>query len=213
MRITRYTHACVRLDDGDRSLVIDPGTWSEPQALLGVDAVLITHEHHDHVDVLRLAGVGVPIYVPARARLRGTDHARGLDLHLIDTGDRFEAAGFTIQAVGGTHAPVVAGQATCANHGYLIDGAPAGPLYHPGDALHVPDRGTATPVGVLCVPVQGSWLKLSEAIDFTNAVDAPVTIGIHDAQVNDRGLEGITHYLSRHTRTEYRALAPGQSLP
>ena len=28
MRLTKYTHACVRLDDGDRHLVIDPGSFS-----------------------------------------------------------------------------------------------------------------------------------------------------------------------------------------
>jgi hypothetical protein len=26
-------------------LVIDPGAWSEPQALIGADAVLVSHEH------------------------------------------------------------------------------------------------------------------------------------------------------------------------
>lgn len=213
MRIKRYTHACVRLDEGDRSLVIDPGAWSEPQALLGADAVLITHQHYDHVDVLRLAGVGVPVYLPAEAQLRLPQHTRRLELHRIEAGASFEAAGFVVQAVGGAHAPVLAGQATCANLGYLIEGARGGPLYHPGDALHVPDQGSTSRVDVLCVPVQGSWLKLAEAIDFVNAIDPRATIGIHDAQVNDRGLQGITHYLSRHTTTDYRALCPGEALP
>lgn len=55
MDLTKFTHACVRLDDGDRRLVIDPGAFSEvEQALDGVDAVLITHEHADHIDVEKL---------------------------------------------------------------------------------------------------------------------------------------------------------------
>ncbi|PWU58592.1 MBL fold metallo-hydrolase, partial [Micromonospora globispora] len=28
MRITKFTHACIRLEDDERVLVIDPGTWS-----------------------------------------------------------------------------------------------------------------------------------------------------------------------------------------
>ena len=36
-------------------LVIDPGAFSERAALDGVDAVLITHEHFDHLDVDALA--------------------------------------------------------------------------------------------------------------------------------------------------------------
>ena len=53
MRITKYTHSCVRLA-GDGVLVIDPGEWSERSALDGADAVLITHEHPDHLDLAAL---------------------------------------------------------------------------------------------------------------------------------------------------------------
>ncbi|GHF15501.1 hypothetical protein GCM10014715_83470 [Streptomyces spiralis] len=43
MRITKYTHSCVRLQhDGGATPVIDPGVWSEPEALAGADAVLVT---------------------------------------------------------------------------------------------------------------------------------------------------------------------------
>ena len=212
MRITKYTHACVRLDDGDRSLVIDPGVWTEPGALLGADAVLVTHEHHDHVDVLRLAGSGVPVYLPAGARLRATEHVRGLDLRAVRSGDSIDVAGFSVRAVGGEHAPVLPGQDVCANLGYLIDGTSHGPLYHPGDALHVPALPDDERVGVLCAPVQASWLKLAEAIAFTEDVGAHTTIGIHDAQVNDRGLEGITYYMSRRTATRYEPLQARQTL-
>jgi L-ascorbate metabolism protein UlaG (beta-lactamase superfamily) len=47
MRLIKYTHACVRLEHDGRALVIDPGTWSEPAALDGATAVLVTHEHFD----------------------------------------------------------------------------------------------------------------------------------------------------------------------
>ena len=65
MRLTKYTHACVRLERDGSVLVIDPGIWSEPHALLGTHAVLVTHEHcdhlyWDHIDRLRLAGLGAP---------------------------------------------------------------------------------------------------------------------------------------------------------
>ena len=46
MLLTKFTHSCVRLEDGDRALVIDPGVFSEVEAALsGVNRVLITHEH------------------------------------------------------------------------------------------------------------------------------------------------------------------------
>ena len=51
MKLTKYTHACVRLEKDGKVLVIDPGTFSESgEALNGAHAVLITHEHNDHID-------------------------------------------------------------------------------------------------------------------------------------------------------------------
>ena len=71
MQLIKYTHACVRLEEGDRSLVIDPGMFSETAtALDGADALLITHEHPDHVDeaAIRSAAQADPqlhIWAPA----------------------------------------------------------------------------------------------------------------------------------------------------
>ena len=50
IRITKLTHACVRVSIGGIVLLIDPSTWSEPEEFVGADACLITHEHADHVD-------------------------------------------------------------------------------------------------------------------------------------------------------------------
>lgn len=197
MRITKYTHACVRLERDGAVLVVDPGIWSEPQALIGADAVLVTHEHVDHVDELRLAGLGVPVYAPADADLRR------LEVAGVNSGDEFEVAGFRVRAVGGRHATVYGGQPDCANLGYVVDDR----LYHPGDALHVPDQ----PVETLLVPAHGSWMKLDEAIDFVRAVRPERAFAIHDAQVNERGLESVNAWLTEQTDSDYRWLAPGET--
>ena len=54
MRLTKLGHACVRLDKDGAVLVIDPGAFSDPDALAGANAVLITHEHFDHIEPERL---------------------------------------------------------------------------------------------------------------------------------------------------------------
>jgi L-ascorbate metabolism protein UlaG (beta-lactamase superfamily) len=196
-RITKYTHSCVRIERDSTVLVIDPGIWSEPSALYGADAVLVTHEHADHIDVLRLAGLGVPVYAPADARITG------LDVTGVESGESFTAAGFTATAVGARHAPVFEDEPDCANHGYIIEGR----LYHPGDALFVPDQ----PVETLLVPLQASWLKTAEAISFLRAVRPERAFGIHDAQINSRGLQGANSWLTDQGRHQYRYLVPGES--
>ena len=194
MRITKYTHSCVRLERDGQALVIDPGVWSEPRALRDASAVLITHEHADHADVLRLAGAGVPVYAPSGASL-------GVGFTPLAAGDTVSVAGFTVTAVGAAHATIYNGLPDCAHLGYVVDG-----LYHPGDSVHPP--GVA--VGPLLVPMQGSWLKTCEAIDFLRLVDPPVAIGIHEAQLNERGLDSINGWLGE-SHPAYRYLAPGSS--
>ncbi|MEU3999841.1 MBL fold metallo-hydrolase [Streptomyces fungicidicus] len=198
MRITKYTHACVRLEHEGRVLVIDPGTWSEPAALAGADAVLVTHEHADHIDVLRLAGLGVPVYAPAEADIPQ------VEVIGVSSGTEFTAGGFRVRAVGGRHAFIHAGQPDCANLGYVLDEA----VYHPGDSLHVPDQ----PVETLLVPVHGSWMKTTEAIDFVNAIRPQRAFAIHDAQINDRGLSSVNGWLTEETDSGYRYLRPGDSV-
>ena len=201
MRLTKFGHACVRLESGGRALVIDPGIWSEPAALDGADAVLLTHEHDDHVDADRLVGIDAPVFAPADADLSQLDARRPVTR--VRAGDVFGAAGFTVEAVGGRHAFIFGGQPDCANLGYLVNGS----TYHPGDAVHVPDRAVET----LLVPMQGSWLKVDEAIGFVNAIEPARAFGIHDAQLNDRGIDSINSWLDEETKTQYRYLAPGES--
>jgi len=194
MRITKFTHSCVRLQSATGVLVIDPGVWSEPEALIGADAVLVTHEHADHVDRLRLAGLGAPVYAPKGAEIPG------LDVRRVTAGEQLSLAGFTITPLGGQHAHVYGGAPDCANLGYLVDG-----LYHPGDSLHLPRQ----PVETLLVPAHASWLKLAEAVDFVNAVKPQRTYPIHDGQINERGLSSVNAWFAQETDAGYRYLAPG----
>jgi len=197
MRITKYTHACVRLERAGRVLVIDPGEWSEPEALEGADAVLVTHEHADHIEMTRLATAGLPVFAPAGAELGDLDATR------LKPGDSLEVAGFKVSAVGGRHAFIYDGKPACPNLGYVVDDR----IYYPGDALFVPDRAIET----LFVPAQAPWLKLAEAIDFVRAVGPKQTIPIHDAGLSELGMASINAWYGRSTDNGYRWLAPGET--
>src|SRR5262249_41440951 len=101
MRMVKYTHACVRLHDGDRDLLIDPGTWAEDAAFDGAGDVLVTHEHADHIDLDRLvaayrANPALRVFMPAAVATQVIEKAPSFEpaTHAIAVGDSFTAGGF-----------------------------------------------------------------------------------------------------------------------
>ncbi|WP_432835025.1 MBL fold metallo-hydrolase [Dactylosporangium sp. CA-092794] len=209
MRITKYTHACLRLEHGGGVLVIDPGVFSEPEALDGADAVLITHEHMDHVDVDRLRAAAhrheltVHTHPDVEALLTDLD----ADVYGVRPGDSFVAAGMTVRAHGGQHAIIHADIPRIVNVGFVID-SPDGTIYHPGDAFHVPDEAVAT----LFVPVSAPWLKLAEAIDFTRSVKPERAFALHDSLLVEAGQQMVTGHMTRLSGTQYTRLDPGTTI-
>jgi hypothetical protein len=73
--------------------------------------------------------------------------------------------------------------------------------------VFVPEQEVET----LFVPVQGSWLKLAEAINFVRAIQARRTFPIHDAGLSDRGLASVNAWFGHHADGDYRWLAPGET--
>ncbi len=202
MRLTKYGHACVRMEADDRVLVIDPGILSEMEALSGATAVLITHEHDDHIDVdqLSAARAGNPeLTVHTHAALA---EALGDGVTAVGPGDTFTAAGFTVHVVGGEHAEIIDGLPGCPNIGFIVDG-----VYHPGDSLHVP----AQAVDTLLVPASGPWLKLGEAIEFVRSVNPVRAFPIHDANLSEVGQENFDGWLEEE-EVDYARIPLGASV-
>jgi L-ascorbate metabolism protein UlaG (beta-lactamase superfamily) len=191
MELTKQGHASVRLTRGGRTLVIDPGGFSEPDAALGADVVLVTHEHPDHFDLSRLrtameADPSARIWTlrSVADRLAGAFPGR---VHTVGHGDVVSAAGFEIEVHGELHAVIHPDIPRITNIGFLVrgeDGAEGaeGTVFHPGDALTVPDR----PVDTLLVPVQAPWNKVSEVIDYVREVAPRQTLDVHDGLLSDR---------------------------
>ncbi|HEV7709605.1 MAG TPA: MBL fold metallo-hydrolase, partial [Asanoa sp.] len=136
MLLTKYTHACVRVDDGDRRLLLDPGVWTEPEAYDGVTDILVTHEHADHFAVAPLVALlasspDLRIYGDESLKAVAVEENAPAVAEAIQTvavGDTFTAAGFAVTVVGGKHAEIYDGLPQCANVGFIVDG-----VYHPGD--------------------------------------------------------------------------------
>jgi L-ascorbate metabolism protein UlaG (beta-lactamase superfamily) len=191
IRLTKLGHSCVRLEKDAGLLVIDPGTFSDAAAALaGAAAVLITHEHPDHVDTAAVtaalaADPGLTLWTTASVATQFGEF--GERVHPVRHGDALEIAGFSVHVYGEKHAlihqDIPAVQNTC----FLVDGE----VFHPGDSLTVPED----PVSTLLLPVSAPWLKAGEMIDYFRAVGPARGYAIHDAILNDNGLGLVTRLM------------------
>jgi L-ascorbate metabolism protein UlaG (beta-lactamase superfamily) len=216
MKLTKYTHACVRLEKDGGVLVLDPGTFSETaEALDGAHAVLITHEHADHIDVPAVAAAlagndALELFAPegVAQNVRREAPAAANRVHAVEPGTAFDAAGFGIRSFGGQHALIHPQIPVVANIGYLVDEN----VYHPGDSFIIPD---GISVRTLLVPVHAPWNKVSEVVDFVIGVRAERAYNIHDGLLNDTGLglvEGHVKRIGAKYGTEYTHLSSRESV-
>lgn len=193
MELTKLGHSCFRLTSGGTTVVIDPGAFSDENALAGADVVLITHEHPDHVHGDRLreaAGSNPDLEVWTNETVAGQfADAFGKRIHAVHAGDTFtlgprgggaSAGSLDVAVIGSEHACIHPDLPLIRNVGFLFPGG----LFHPGDALTVPEQQVTT----LLAPVAAPWLKISELIDWVRAVGPQQAYLMHDAVLSETGL-------------------------
>ncbi|ATZ23591.1 MBL fold metallo-hydrolase [Streptomyces lavendulae] len=207
MNLTKRLHSCVQLEKDGRTLVIDPGAFSEADAGLGADALLVTHEHPDHFEEGRIraaldANPAAQLWT-ARSVAEKLSAAYPGRVHAVGHGDAFEAAGFEVRVHGELHAVIHPDIPRVANVGFLVDAS----LFHPGDALTVPDA----PVDTLMLPVHAPWNKVAEVIDYVREVKPRQAIDIHDAYLADIARPIYDTALANLGGAPHRRLGAGES--
>jgi len=209
MEVTKLEHACQIVTEGDARLVIDPGGFTRPVDATGVVAVVVTHEHPDHVtpdQVHRIleANPGAVVIGPdgVAAALAEADVA----VDVVTHGDHRSVGPFELDFHGTRHNLIHSSVPVVDNTGVLV----AGRLFHPGDSYTVPD----VPVEVLAAPVGAPWLKIGDAMDYVAAVAPARAYPVHEATLSDVGYGMHTARLREALAPsgELVVLAPGESL-
>jgi len=211
MRITKFGHACVRIQTDAGVVVLDPGVFTDAGALDGADAVLITHQHADHVHPDHLRGTDAPIWTIAAVERMLREEAPDVAerVTVVRPGDRLDVAGASIEVVGEKHAVIHPDYPRFDNSGYVLESGGTS-VYHPGDALTPPGRA----VDVLLAPVSAPWLKVGEAVDFVREVAAPTSLAIHDRVYSDIGLDMVANHMANllPEGQAFERREPGQDL-
>jgi len=211
MKFTKLGHSCVRLEKDGAVLVIDPGTFSDAAAALdGAAAVMVTHEHPDHLDAdaIRAALSRDPeLTLWANQSICAQFGEFGDRVRQVRHGDALEVAGFSVHVYGVDHALIHPDIPLVVNTGFLVEDE----LFHPGDSYTVPEE----PVNTLLLPISAPWLKAGEMIDYFRAVGPVRGYAIHDGILNEAGLGLMTMMMSvaaEPSGARVARLEPGTSL-
>lgn len=210
--LTLWGQSAVRLERDGRRIGFDPGAFSDAAVLAGVETVLITHLHPDHVVPERVAAA---VAAGARAVWAPEDLVPQLAeagvptevLHTAVPGDTFSAGGFEVRVLGGEHALIHEDVPRPDNAAYLVDGS----LLHPGDSFPALPEGVA--VDTLLLPVSAPWMRISEAVEYARALCPRTAIPIHDAILSRDGRSVVDGMLPTLVPegTEYLRLGLGQA--
>lgn len=211
MQITHFGHSCLLVETDGKRILFDPGAFSHGfEGLRDLDAILITHQHPDHVDIGRLPDLvaanpdAVRFADPQTVDQLNMDAVAGR-WSAVDPGSHFDLGEVSLRVTGGRHAVIHPDLPVIDNVAYVLDTPDRrGAFMHPGDSFYIP----AERIDVLALPSAAPWMKLSESVDYLRAMAPRVAVPIHQAILSDAGT-GI-HY-SRLTemkadRTEFRVL-------
>ncbi len=208
-RVTWLGHASVLIESGGARLLTDPVLSERVMHLRRhanpvdlpdhVDAVLISHLHHDHADIptLRRLPAGTRVIAPrgATGALRGRGAAaelHALQIEEVEVGDVVVAAGVEVRVVHASH-PVKRlpwGPQTPAL-GFVVD-----EIYFPGDTDLFDEMASLAPLAAALLPVWG-WgptlgpghLDPQEAARTLPLLRPKVAVPIHWGTLLPYGLE------------------------
>lgn len=208
MKIKKLGHCCLRIEINGVCIITDPGNYSVSQNTeTGVDFVLISHEHTDHLHVESVRKIvannpnAIIISNKSVARILSEEKIS----HVV-VGDKqtFDMKGVSLKGWGTKHAVIYKDVEDVLNTGYII----ADKLFYPGDALTLLDRE----IDILALPVAGPWIKISEAIEYALTVKPKKCFPVHDGNLR---WQGAPHRLPKNALEkngiEFVVLLEGES--
>ncbi len=187
MRVTKYIHSCLLVEDGDDKILFDPGKFSFVEGLVKPDdfrdlsAVILTHRHPDHVDDEALGKIvanNPKATVLTNAEIESQLSPHGISADVFETGRR-TIGRFDLEAVGAEHAPILNAE-TPRNIAYVVGGR----LLHPGDSFdHSLDAYRA--IELFALPIMAPWTTELEVAEFAHRISPRQVVPIHDGYAKE----------------------------
>jgi len=189
MKITKYIHSFVMVEEGKDKVLVDPGPFSfiedavRAESFDGVKAIFITHKHADHYDPHAIKKIlknnPKALIFGNKETVEVLDEA-GIGAEIFEKGDK-EIGELRVTAFFAVHEPLP--DAVPANTAFLFNND----FLHPGDSFgSVIFDYTAK---AIALPVFGPWMAVTEALDFVLEYKPKQVMPVHDGYVKDYFLE------------------------
>ncbi len=179
MKITKLGHCCLLIEEKGLVILTDPGAYSTKQSSArGVDIVLITHEHADHLHVESLKDVLVnnpKAQVVTNASVGAILEKEGIPYSVIGHGQSMTEKGVEIAGFGKDHWAMYRTVKPVENTAYFIGKK----LFYPGDSCFDPNQ----PIDILALPVAGPWATLTELIEYALKLHPKRAFPVHDGML------------------------------
>lgn len=175
MKITKYGHACLLLEEEGAKILLDPGAYNQTPSISDLDAILISHEHQDHFQISQiqeLVANNPSVQIITNQSVAKLLESAGIEYSVLAHGESTTVRGVAVSSRGKKHSFIYGELPDCENSGFLI----AEKFYYPGDSFFIPEEK----VEILALPVAGPWMKLGECIVFAKAISPKKVIPVHD---------------------------------
>jgi L-ascorbate metabolism protein UlaG (beta-lactamase superfamily) len=188
MRIRKFLHSCLLVENGEGKVLFDPGKFSfvdggpRPADVAGVDAIIITHSHPDHMDdeaIRTIVEQNRDATIYGNAGIVRSLGAKGLMVELFEEGSK-TIGGFKIDACEARHEKIVSGQIP-PNTAYIVNDK----LLNPGDSYAFSLDALRGKFDVLALPTMAPWTNEADTLGFASRMNAKRIIPIHDGYVKD----------------------------
>ena len=195
MKITKLGHCCLLIDEGNLRILTDPGDYSALQdEIIGINLILITHEHSDHLHLESLKAVlknNPQVKIITNDAVGKILAEQKISFEKVVHGQNTNFSGVLIEGFGDKHADIYDTVTVVQNTGYFI----ANQFFYPGDALTNPEK----PVKILALPVAGPWIKIREAVEYGKIIKPEFCFPVHDGMLR---IFGAAHRIPQTVLTD-----------